>query len=68
MDDLICYCFSVSEKRMRESVRKGAKTVSDISRETNACMGCRICMPDIEAVIKSELRKIGNTSIDMEKQ
>ena len=51
----ICYCFRVSEARIREAVRRlGLRTLAEVQRATGACTGCRTCRPDVEAILAEE--------------
>jgi bacterioferritin-associated ferredoxin len=62
-DTTICYCIGVTEDRIVQAIREGARTLKDIQRVTKACTGnhCkdknpkgRCCSEDILAIIKRE--------------
>ena len=49
---IICLCNLVSEKEIEEFLEKGAETVSDIQRLTNAGSTCGRCLTEIEACVR----------------
>jgi NAD(P)H-nitrite reductase large subunit len=53
MDPLVCYCFCVTEKTVREAIRTHRlRTVLEVVEHTNAGMGCRGCWFDIEEMLE----------------
>jgi len=62
-DKTICYCIGVTESRIVQAIRDGARTLRDVQKATKACTGnqCkeknpkgRCCSDDILAIIKRE--------------
>ena len=51
---LACKCNGVSERVVREAVRKGASSVAELGAETLAGTGCGTCSVDLEGLIASE--------------
>ncbi len=53
-DKIICNCFSVTEKQIKEAIEKnGAKTVDDIKELTYAGGACGRCKGNIQAIINT---------------
>ncbi len=53
MDPLVCYCFCVTEKTVKEAIRsRRLRTVLQVVEATNAGMGCRGCWFDIEEMLQ----------------
>ncbi len=70
-DEIICYCKGVSRTEIVKAIEKGAKSVKDIQRMTNACTGnkCkelnpkgRCCLGDIIQILKEFNIKDKNSS------
>jgi bacterioferritin-associated ferredoxin len=36
-DEIICYCSNVTERQITDAIKKGARTLHDIRKMTNAC-------------------------------
>lgn len=54
LDRIVCYCFSVSERKIREVVAANdLKTVEDVIHYCKAGGGCGGCRPDIEEILES---------------
>lgn len=53
---LICHCHSISDRRIREEAREGARTVGQIGRATKAGTCCGGCVPAIREVLDSTRR------------
>jgi NAD(P)H-nitrite reductase large subunit len=52
MDDYVCFCFGVRRSVIRTAIREHRlRTVGAVSEQTQACLGCRSCYFDIEALI-----------------
>ncbi|MGL4177787.1 MAG: FAD-dependent oxidoreductase [Dermatophilaceae bacterium] len=52
-DDRVCTCNSVSAGRVRDAVRAGCASVSDVARETRASTGCGDCASVVAALLAS---------------
>ncbi len=53
---LICHCMKVSYKTVKDAIKEGATTVSEITEETNAGLACGVCIERIEELL-AELQK-----------
>ena len=52
MDEpLLCRCFRVPERVVREAIDSGAKTVDEVRALTQASSGCGSCYDDIQALL-----------------
>ena len=50
--DLVCYCFRVKKRKILDIIKNyNAKTINDIQQHSKACMGCRSCRMDLEAIL-----------------
>ncbi|SHK07043.1 BFD-like [2Fe-2S] binding domain-containing protein [Clostridium cavendishii DSM 21758] len=50
----VCLCKAIPRSRIKDSIRKGALTVADVSKATGSCTGgCkgRRCTPKIQELI-----------------
>ena len=59
-ETIICRCEEITEKEIREAIRKGATTVAAVKRRTRAGMGdcqSRSCFQHIAKIISEELNK-----------
>lgn len=52
-DKIICNCFSITEKAIKEAVEHGAKTVKEITDLTYAGGACGRCKENIQKIIDS---------------
>jgi len=49
----VCYCFSVTERKIREVIRaNNLRTVEDVTHYCKAGGGCGTCHEDIEDILK----------------
>lgn len=53
----VCLCHGVTEKQLRESIKKGNETFCDIMQDTPIAGKCKKCVPSIVAMIKEEKDK-----------
>ncbi len=61
-DKIICNCFSISEKTIKEAIEhNGAKTVEDITSLTYAGGACGRCKGNIQAIINTYNMEAKNT-------
>ncbi len=55
---IICHCFSVSEKDIIDAIKKnGAKTFDDISKITSAGLACGRCRENIQNILNKYVKK-----------
>ena len=53
LDRTVCYCFSVTERKIREVVAANSlETVEDVTHFTKAGGGCGGCRPEIEKILE----------------
>ncbi len=57
LDKIICNCFGVTEKSIREAIEQGAKTVKEITDLTYAGGACGRCRENIQNIIDSIIGK-----------
>lgn len=50
---LVCICKAVSDRRIREEVRRGAKSLTQIRQACNAGTDCGSCTRQIRQIISS---------------
>ncbi len=50
--NIICHCFSVSEREIIDAVNNGAKTLDDVSKLTSAGLACGRCREAVLNIIK----------------
>lgn len=55
--NIICHCFSISEKEIIEAIHNGAKTFDDISKMTSAGLACGRCRGAILNIIKENVEE-----------
>ena len=51
---LVCHCHGVSDRTIRESARRGARTVDDVARACGAGRSCGGCRALVSAILESE--------------
>jgi bacterioferritin-associated ferredoxin/NifU-like protein involved in Fe-S cluster formation len=51
---LVCRCFLVGDRVVRDAIRAGAATVPEISDACTAGRGCHSCWPDLRSLIDEE--------------
>ena len=60
---IVCQCFGVTERKIREVVRANhLTTVEQVTHYCKAGGGCRGCIEDIRAILNSELIKVKEES------
>ncbi|ABX42801.1 (2Fe-2S)-binding protein [Lachnoclostridium phytofermentans] len=52
-DDIICTCYEVSVKDIKDAYANGAKTVEAIGEATQAGTLCGACIGEIESLLES---------------
>jgi bacterioferritin-associated ferredoxin len=50
----VCLCRAVSDRKVRRSIRHGARTVEDIGLACGAGTGCGGCRPELEALLRDQ--------------
>lgn len=51
---IVCHCHAVSDRRIRELVRAGARSVRDVARRTGAGSGCEGCASTLREIVERE--------------
>ena len=51
---IVCHCFRVSDREIRECAKKGAQSVSEVGRTCGAGGGCGGCRPEISSILCEE--------------
>jgi bacterioferritin-associated ferredoxin len=51
---IVCHCFRVSDRQIRECAKNGAQTVSEVGRACGAGAGCGGCRPEISSLLGEE--------------
>ena len=54
---LVCICNMVPEKEIIETLQKGARSTSDIQRQTRAGTSCGRCLVVIDSLVEEFLAK-----------
>ena len=55
LSEIICHCEEITYKEILQAIKDGAKTVENISDETNAGIACGYCIETIEEILEEEL-------------
>ena len=56
----VCTCKAIPRSKIKDAIKAGAHTVSEVSKATGACTGgCKgyRCIPKIESLIEENLKK-----------
>ena len=62
---LICTCFGVSEQTIERAIHEGGlRTITEVTRVSNAGAGCRSCYPLIEDILDQIAREDGDGVFD----
>jgi bacterioferritin-associated ferredoxin len=48
---IVCHCFSVSDRQIRQCAKEGACTTHDVGRACGAGTGCGGCRPEIANIV-----------------
>ena len=51
---IVCLCEGVSDRRVRQEVKSGAKTWREVERRCGAGGSCGMCRPMVRDLIRSE--------------
>lgn len=65
MEDIICYCKSISKKEVLLAIEKGAKSLKEIQNQTRACTGneCATKNPSGKCCSEEILKLLPNSSV-----
>jgi bacterioferritin-associated ferredoxin len=55
---LVCHCQAVSDRRIRESVRSGARSCREVERATGAGSGCGGCSEAVAEIVARESQSL----------
>ena len=56
LSEIICHCEEITYKEILQAIKDGAKTVEDISDQTNAGIACGVCIETIEDILEELLK------------
>ena len=51
---IVCHCKAISDRRIRQAVRDGARTSADVTKACEAGADCGGCHPTIEQILREE--------------
>jgi assimilatory nitrate reductase catalytic subunit len=51
---IVCHCFRVSDREIRNCVREGACNVGEVGQVCDAGMACGGCRPEIARIVDTE--------------
>jgi bacterioferritin-associated ferredoxin len=51
---IVCHCKAVSDRRVRQAAREGARTCVEVSDACGAGSDCGGCHPTIEQILREE--------------
>lgn len=49
---LVCLCNMVTEREIHNALKKGAKSTTDIQKQTRAGTSCGRCLPWIDSIVE----------------
>ena len=50
---IVCVCHAVNDRRIREAIERGARSVSDVARQCRAGTDCGACCPNIRDMVEA---------------
>ena len=53
--EIICHCEQVTYDEIQKAIRNGARTVEEISDQTNAGIACGYCIETLEEILEEDL-------------
>lgn len=56
---IVCHCFRVSDREIRQHAEQGAKSVNEVGRACGAGMGCGGCRQQIATIVDEEASEGG---------
>lgn len=51
LDDIVCSCFGVTNKMIKEAVDSGASTLEEVQAITDAGTACGMCLEEVQHAI-----------------
>ena len=59
---IVCLCEGLSDRQLRTTVREGACTRFELSRQTGAGTHCGSCRCDLREIVRSEVASMERTA------
>lgn len=56
-NELVCRCFNVTSDDIKNTINKGANSISDVRLKTKAGMGCGRCNASVERVTYKAIKE-----------
>lgn len=56
-DDIICTCYDVTVKDIKDAINNGASSLEEVEEATQAGTLCGACIGDLENLVKELLKK-----------
>ena len=56
-DDILCTCYDVTVKDIKEAVNNGATTLDEVQEATQAGTLCGACINDLEDLVNELVKK-----------
>lgn len=56
---IVCLCEGVNEREVRRTIRGGARTVREVSRQCGAGTGCGMCKLHVRELLRERERDSG---------
>lgn len=51
LDKIVCECFGVTNRQIKEAVENGASTLEEVADKTGAGTGCGACSDDLQRLV-----------------
>ncbi len=51
---IVCHCFAVNDKTIKECIKNGANTISKIKKECLVGSDCGICLEYVRVLLKEQ--------------
>ncbi|EHQ06150.1 nitrite reductase large subunit NirB [Leptonema illini] len=61
----ICSCNNVSRGQIKQAINEGCTTIEGLKKSCNAGTGCGGCLPQVNMLLKEELKRNGTTVRDV---
>ncbi len=55
--DFVCFCEGITEKEIKENIKKGIKTVDEMCKKTKTGTHCSSCKPRIQKLLDQAAAK-----------
>ncbi|TPV96709.1 MAG: (2Fe-2S)-binding protein [Myxococcales bacterium FL481] len=62
---LLCKCSQVSEQQVRQAIRRGARSISQIGEACDAGTGCQSCHPSLTALLRETARNVDEAQLGL---